>query len=247
MSTITDELVVPPLSSTSQLVDQKTGLLTPFGQVVFQRLIRAINGALNLIGEFEGIIGPSATIAGHPGTVASIVQHLNNVGNLLSLTNVVADVNLDHIANTATFVKTSPTDVSGAAAAYTSLVASGPTLNKALVWNGAAWVPSDVPVGSVSGFTPPVNSPGSFNKWINSFTAATGVFTETQPDFANLAGTATAAQVPALSALTGAITSGQLPAGGFSGTVTTAQLTGPGAQGSMTFVDGQLTAVVPAT
>ena len=34
---------------------------------------------------------------------------------------------------------------------------------------------------------------------------------------------------------------------GFSGTITTAKLTGPGANGSMTFTDGVLTAQTPAT
>jgi hypothetical protein len=247
MSTVTDELVVSPLSVSVKLVDEKTGLLTAYGQIFFQRLIQAINGALNILGQFNGVIGPAATIAGHPGTVAQITQHLNSIGNLLSLTNVVADVDLDHVASTATFVKTTPNQVSGAAAAYTALIASGPTLNKALVYDGSAFVPSDLPVTSVSGLVIPANTPGSFSKWLKSYSNTTGLFTETQPDFGDLTGSATAAQVPALSALTGAITSGQLPASGLSVTIVTAQLTTLGAQGSMTFTNGILTAQTPAT
>ena len=83
--------------------------------------------------------------------------------------------------------------------------------------------------------------------WIASYNAATGVFTLTQPDFADLSGAATAAQVPALSALNGQITGTQLPAGGFSGTITTAKLTTLGVNGSMTFTNGQLTAQAQAT
>lgn len=74
-----------------------------------------------------------------------------------------------------------------------------------------------------------------------------GVFTKSQPDFSDLSGTAAPAQIPPLSALSGTITSSQLPVAGLNATITTAQLTGPGAQGSMTFVDGILTAETQAT
>jgi hypothetical protein len=85
------------------------------------------------------------------------------------------------------------------------------------------------------------------HEWLNSYDAATGAFTLTQPAFTDISGTATAGQVPALSALSGQITESQLPAAGLSVTITTAQLTPTGAQGSQTFVNGILTAQVPAT
>ncbi len=83
------------------------------------------------------------------------------------------------------------------------------------------------------------------SKWVKGFVG--GVFTKTQPTFPDIAGTATAAQVPALSALNGQITDAQLPADGISVTITTAQLTPLGSQGSMTFTNGLLTAETPAT
>lgn len=85
------------------------------------------------------------------------------------------------------------------------------------------------------------------NQWLVSYDATTGLFVSSQPSFANISGTATAAQVPALSALTGQITTGQLPASGLSATITTAALTTGGTQGSMTFLNGLLTAQTPAT
>lgn len=83
------------------------------------------------------------------------------------------------------------------------------------------------------------------SKWVNGLVA--GVFTKTQPAFTDISGTATAAQVPTLSALSGQITQAQLPAAGITATITTAQLTVGGAQGSMTFVNGQLVGQVQAT
>lgn len=83
------------------------------------------------------------------------------------------------------------------------------------------------------------------SKWVKGF--AGGVFTKTQPDFSDLSGSATPAQVPALSALTGQITTAQLPASGISVTITTAKITVGGANGSMTFTNGLLTAQVQAT
>lgn len=113
------------------------------------------------------------------------------------------------------------------------------------------------------------------HKWVNGLVA--GVFTKTQPAFADISGTAaaaqvpplsalsgsvtaaqvpplsalsgsvTAAQVPSLSALSGRITTGQLPASGLSVTITTAKLTVGGTNGSQTFTNGILTAQVQAT
>jgi hypothetical protein len=74
-----------------------------------------------------------------------------------------------------------------------------------------------------------------------------GVFVKSQPGFADVSGTADPGQVPNLSALTGQITTGQLPTGGFTGTIITAQLTTLGTQGSATYVNGWLQSQVAAT
>lgn len=93
----------------------------------------------------------------------------------------------------------------------------------------------------------PQDTPVVPHEWLNAYDAATGVFGKSQPAFADISGVATAGQVPALSALSGQITTSQLPASGLSVTITTAALTLGGTQGSMTFTSGILTASAPAT
>lgn len=83
------------------------------------------------------------------------------------------------------------------------------------------------------------------SKWVNGLFG--GVFTKTQPTFTDISGTASPAQVPPLSSLSGQITTGQLPASGLTVTIVTAQLTTLGTPGSMDFTNGILTAQVPAT
>jgi hypothetical protein len=85
------------------------------------------------------------------------------------------------------------------------------------------------------------------HEWLDSYSAATGLFTQSQPAFSDISGTAAAGQVPALSALSGQITTSQLPASGISVTITTAKLTTGGTNGSMVFTNGILTAQTPAT
>jgi hypothetical protein len=70
------------------------------------------------------------------------------------------------------------------------------------------------------------------HEFLTSYNAATGLFTAAQPAFTDI---------------TGQITTVQLPASGLSVTITTAKLTTGGANGSMTFTDGILTAQTPAT
>lgn len=76
----------------------------------------------------------------------------------------------------------------------------------------------------------------------------TGAVTAAQvPALSALNGSVTAAQVPALSALEGQITTAQLPASGITATVALAALTGTGAQGSLTITNGIVTAYTPPT
>ena len=90
--------------------------------------------------------------------------------------------------------------------------------------------------------SPPAVTP---HEWVTGLVG--GVFVKSQPGFADLSGTAGAGQTPPLSDLAGWITSAQLPVGAFSGTIATAKLTTLGANGSMTFLNGQLTGQVAAT
>ena len=81
----TDNLVVSPLSASSQLIDPQTGIPTAYGQRALGRMIQAINGALTILGQFNGVIGTAATVEGQAGTVAAKVQHLGPTGNLNAL------------------------------------------------------------------------------------------------------------------------------------------------------------------
>jgi hypothetical protein len=122
-------------------------------------------------------------------------------------------------------------------------VASLPVLSNfttVVAFDGVNWWAGTSPIV-------PANTPGVAHEWIASYSSTTGVFTLTQPAFTDISGTATAGQVPALSALTGRITTSQLPSAGLTATIVTAQLTTLGTQGSQTFTNGILTAQVPAT
>lgn len=127
--------------------------------------------------------------------------------------------------------------LAGGKTAYAAMVASAPTSGQTLRFNGTNWLPVAIAQTAAS----------TAHQWLNSYNATTGAFTQSQPAFADISGTATASQVPALSALTGQITTGQLPASGLSVTITTAKLTTGGTNGSMTFTNGILTAQTPAT
>jgi hypothetical protein len=83
------------------------------------------------------------------------------------------------------------------------------------------------------------------HKWVDGLVA--GVFTKSQPAFTDVSGTASSAQIPVLSLLSGQITEAQLPPQGITITIVTAKLTNVGANGSITFQNGILTAEVPAT
>jgi hypothetical protein len=67
------------------------------------------------------------------------------------------------------------------------------------------------------------------NEWLTGYNAGTGSFSASQPAFSNVSGQ---------------LSTAQLPAAGISATVALAKLTGGGANGSATFVNGLLTAYV---
>ena len=121
--------------------------------------------------------------------------------------------------------------------------------------------PAQLPTASVGAIGAVKASNVVADEWVDSIGAG-GVPHTSQPGFGNLLGQATppqvpnlnllngsvtAAHVPNLSALNGQVTAAQGPAAAFSGTIATAKLTGGGANGSMTFTNGFLTAQVAAT
>ena len=112
-------------------------------------------------------------------------------------------------------------------------------------FDGVNWEASTLPIV-------PVNTPAVLHQWLKSYNAATGAFTQTQPAFTDISGTATTAQIGTGTPSAGEYVDGGTGAwtalpGGLSVTITTAALTVGGTQGSMTFTGGRLTAQVQAT
>lgn len=195
---------------------------------LFQDWDARLTKGLNLIGQFTGNIAPTATVGARPEPIGTTLTHITATGQLASLTNVAADVDTDHIADGA------GSPLAGGKAATAAFVAS--TTGKPMVYHLiTGWGPGTVPYAQVSG-GPAAPGPGSAgpiaHQWIASYDPGTGVYSLSQPAFADISGQ---------------ITGAQLPASGLSVTIVTAQLTGPGAQGSMTFTGGILTAQTPAT
>jgi hypothetical protein len=122
--------------------------------------------------------------------------------------------------------------------------------NTAIVaFDGGSWWATELPVA-------PVNTPSVAHEWLASYNSTTGIFTLTQPSFADISGTPSTVQVPFQSLTTtgsGAATlvTGVLniptPPTGISVTITTAKLTVGGTNGSQTFTGGLLTSQVQAT
>ena len=70
------------------------------------------------------------------------------------------------------------------------------------------------------------------NEWLRGYSAVTGIFSASQPDFTNI---------------TGNLTTSQLPVAGLTTTLALAKLTGGGTDGSATIQNGIVTAYTPPT
>lgn len=136
-----------PIISRAQIVD-KNGNPTFVFTKALQDADTRITNSLNQFGQLLN----GAQVAGLPANLGTLLQHLTATGELDSLLSVAAGVNLDNIADTAAYQRTTPNDVLGAAAAYAALLASAPTNGKVLRFNGALWLPS-TDVQSVNGLT----------------------------------------------------------------------------------------------
>ena len=108
------------------------------------------------------------------------------------------------------------------------------------------------------------------HEWLNSYNAATGLFTESQPNYSDLTGTPQLANTeapvshewlasynattgnftqsqPSFADISGNLAEAQLPTAGVTHTVALAALTALGTQGSITFTGGICTAYVDPT
>jgi hypothetical protein len=143
------------------------------------------------------------------------------------------------------------TPASGTISSIGNLAAANMTLKQGysamIVFDGTNWWAETLPVV-------PVTTAAVVHEWLKSYDASTGAFTQTQPAYSDISGTptlpATIAAVAgkyltAYDASTG-LFSASTPAG-INATIATAALTLTGTQGSMTFVNGILTAQTPAT
>lgn len=198
------------------------------------RIQAGLNELGELLGTFSGTIASGSQVQGRSETIGVTLQHITATGQLNSLTSVASDVDLDHIADTASYVRTTPNEASGAAQAYTALVASGPISGKALVYNGTSWQPQNVSWNNVSGTpTLPATTAASPHEWLNSYDASTGNFTQSQPAYSDLTGTPvlpitkapnTHQWIASYDATTGLFTGGQPSFGDLSGSLLASQV-----------------------
>lgn len=198
------------------MVDSK-GMLTWAGMQTLQTWNTQLANGLSEIGEFIGNISDSAHVGSRTEDIGTTLQNVDDAGVIkapgIDFAREYQNQTLDYIADTTSYKRTTPNEVSGASTAYEALVASGPTGGQALVFNGTFWVSSQVQYSNVGGTpTLPANTPSAAHEFLNSYNSTTGAFTAAQPAFSDISGTASASQVPALSALSGAITAAQLPA-----------------------------------
>jgi hypothetical protein len=93
---MTTNLVVSPQTPNTELIDSRTGKITWAWLKFFMGLAQAVNEALTILGVFNGVIGPSATVEGHSGTLQATVQNLTATGelNAAALTGIVGSAQL---------------------------------------------------------------------------------------------------------------------------------------------------------
>ena len=89
-------LVASPQTPTTAKMMDPQGNLTWAWFKYFIDTTQALNNALNILGQFNGIIGDGATVLGHSGTLASNIQHLTASGQFIAsqLTGVVQPAQL---------------------------------------------------------------------------------------------------------------------------------------------------------
>lgn len=89
-------LVASPQTPTSAKMLKADGTLEWAWFKYFIDTTQALNNALNILGQFNGVIGSGATVLGHGGTLATTIQHLTPSGQLVAsqLTGVIASAQL---------------------------------------------------------------------------------------------------------------------------------------------------------
>jgi hypothetical protein len=251
----------PVVSSTTPqtpLIDKSTGLMSLNWIKWFQGIQQAVNASFDQQGNFDGNLGPAATIGNRSATILVILHNIDDNGivtaNGIDFARNYLHKDTDHINDGTGF------PLAGGKVAYAAMVNSAPTAGEILVFDGSNWLPhpnassiakqphqwldsyndatgdftqSQPALSDISGVPAfPDNTPAASSKWLNSYNAGTGAFTSTQPAFSDVSGQIAVAQAPA---------------SGLTLTITTAKLTAGGSNGSMTFQNGILTGQVQAT
>jgi hypothetical protein len=202
--------------------------------------IAAIKGGGSTTTIIEGLAG-----GGNTGPIAGTVGGVANHSGVTSLTTVAGEYGSLLVLNDASPVAvTLSTQSPPWFCWFTNLGAGVATLTPAagtidgaasiyltqyesaiVAFDGTNWFAGTTPVFPLTFTAVPT-------EFLVSYDSATGAFAAAQPAFTDISGN---------------LATSQLPTAGISATITTAALTSLGAQGSMTFVNGILTAQTPAT
>lgn len=179
-----------------------------------------LRNGLNSIGQITQSIPAATVVEGRTEGIGTTLKNLDVNGVLLG---PGADFARPYVnKDTDHIADGMGSPLAGGKVAFAALVASSPIAGQTIRFNGADWLPVAIAQ----------SSPAAVSFWLTGYDAASGTFTRSRPGFPDISGQ---------------IAMGQLPPDGITTVVATAKLTGLGANGSMTFTNGILTAVVPAT
>jgi hypothetical protein len=175
--------VVSSTTPNGRLIDSDGKATFPFIKWM-QGVGATVNGAFDAAGNYQGPIGAQATINGR-ATLASIVSRIDTDGVVLAsgidFSRAYINKDTDHIDDG------TGSPLAGGKVAFSALVASIPTAGQTIRFNGTNWLPVFIALTQAA----------APSRWLNSYNAATGVFTASQPAFSDISGAATSAQLPA--------------------------------------------------
>lgn len=141
-----------------------------------------LRNGLNSLGQVIGDIAQSTQIVGRTA-IGTLLQFLDNNGMVLAggidFARAYINKDTDHITDG------TGNPLAGGTVAYATLVASAPVGGQTIWFDGTSWLPI-----AIAQSLPSVPS-----QWVNSYDASTGLFTQSQPAFSDLLGTANVAQI----------------------------------------------------
>lgn len=176
----------PVLSTTTPL----TPIIDPNGQMSFawikwfQNVQNVINSSLDQNGNIVGNIDSGAGITGRSGTIGQILGNIDDGGVVtedgIDFSRIYINQNINFIADGV------GSPIAGGKAAFAAFIASDPTIGEMLVYNGTDWLPVPAPE-SLAEVT---------HEWLDSYDSTTGLFTQSQPAFADVSGVLSPSQIP---------------------------------------------------